>query len=82
VRDAVIVTLLVLGFALLVTTHVALCGFLVLHAKPRWRGLAALVVPPLAPWWGLREGRTITTILWLVSLLLYLSGVLAAKITG
>jgi hypothetical protein len=82
VRDAVIVTLLVLGFALLVTAHVALCGFLVLRAKPRWRGLAAFVVPPLAPWWGLREGRTLTTSLWIVSLLLYLSGVLAAKITG
>ena len=43
---------LVLGFATLVTVHLALALRLILRERPRWRGLVALVVPPLAVIWA------------------------------
>lgn len=63
---------LVLGFATLATVHVALAGRLFLNTRPRWRGLLALVVPPLAVIWGFRSGFRRTSVLWLVAVVVYL----------
>lgn len=62
----------ILGFAALVTVHVFIAGRLFLRTRPRWRGLVALVVPPLAPIWGYREGWRIASTVWLVAVLVYL----------
>jgi hypothetical protein len=44
-----------------------------------WRRAAvALVVPPLAPWWGHGAGLRTATIAWCVALALYAVGVLVA----
>jgi hypothetical protein len=61
---------LVLAFASFATAHVALV--LALAARPpRWRAAAAAVVPPLAPYWGVREKMALRTGLWLASALAY-----------
>ena len=69
--DVVLVILLVVGFAAFVSLHVALSGILFFAEKPRWKGLVALVVPPLAPLWGFRAGRTRVSSAWLAVLGVY-----------
>ena len=51
-------------FGLLVTAHVVLAASLAL-LKPRWRGLVALLVPPLAPYWGMEQRMRLRSALWL-----------------
>jgi hypothetical protein len=65
-----VAALLVVTAALAVTTHLALVYGLV-YRRPRWRALAALVVPPLAPWWGWREHRK-RSVLWILAVAGYL----------
>ena len=67
-KDVVIAAVLIFGFAAFVTTHVWLAAKLIWNKKPRWRGLLALVVPPLAPMWGFREGYRWSAKLWLITL--------------
>ena len=69
--DVALVIVLVVGFAVFVTIHVALAGLLFFSHHPRWKGLVALVVPPLAPVWGFRAGRNRLAMAWLVVLALY-----------
>jgi hypothetical protein len=71
VKDAIILGGLVLGFATLVTVHVALAFRLTLRERPRWRGPVALVVPPLAVIWAFKAGWRRTAILWLAAVLIY-----------
>jgi hypothetical protein len=78
--DAVLVALLVGGFALFVTIHVALAGLLFFSHTPRWRGLVALLVPPLAPLWGFRAGRKWVSLAWLLLLGLYVAARVAASL--
>jgi len=63
---------------------VALAAFLGAHGTlvvglarrhPRWRAAAALVVPPLAPWWGRGAGLRVPTIVWCAALALYAASV-------
>jgi hypothetical protein len=67
------------AFALLVTAHVVLAASLFLRA-PRWRGFAALLVPPLAPYWGMEERMRFRSGLWLAALVLYVLSQLAARL--
>ena len=60
----IVVPALLLGA--FVTTHVALSAFVAL-ASPRWRGLLAFVVPPLAPYWGWRANRRRLAALWIAA---------------
>jgi hypothetical protein len=75
--DVAIVVVLVASFALLVCAHVALAVGLVLR-RPRWRGPLALLVPPLAPYWGLADGLRVRGVLWLAALVLYVLARIAA----
>ncbi len=61
-----------LGAALLVhvAAHVALAARIAQRA-PRWRGLVALVVTPLAFWWGLAAGDRRLATAWLASVTVY-----------
>jgi hypothetical protein len=77
-RDVINIGTLVLAFATFVTVHLALAGRLVLRARPRWHGLAALVLPPLAPIWAFREGWRKTAILWMASLGIYVIALMVA----
>jgi hypothetical protein len=61
---------LVLAFALLVTAHVTLVAGLA-SRPPRWRAVAALVVFPLAPWWGRGERMYGRLVVWLASAAAY-----------
>jgi hypothetical protein len=69
-RDAIVAVAVVLAFAALVTAHAALVASLAGRA-PRWRALAALVVAPLAPYWGWREGMRWRARLWVGAALAY-----------
>ncbi len=56
--------------------HASLLGSLVTH-RPRYRAAVALVVPPLAPYWGWRAGLRRRVYVWSAALLLYAAGVCA-----
>ena len=73
---AIVITLLT-SFALLLSVHVSLSAALV-RRQPRWRGPVALLVPPLAPYWGYQAGLRVRTVLWLVALVLYTTARIAA----
>jgi hypothetical protein len=68
-----------LGIALVAfaLAHVALVAGLARRA-PLWRAIAALVAPPLAPWWGWEVGMHKWAIAWGASLALYAIGVATA----
>lgn len=80
VRDIIVLSAMLLAFSTLVTVHVALAGRLVLRSRPRWRGVLALVVPPLAPIYGLREGWRRTSALWLGAVVVYTVALLVARV--
>lgn len=65
-----VLSILVLAFATLVTTHVVLATSIG-RRKPWWRGAVALVVVPLAPWWGWKGGMRGSSTLWIAAALVY-----------
>ncbi|APR83305.1 Hypothetical protein A7982_08654 [Minicystis rosea] len=81
-KDAIITITLVLSLATLITTHVGLSARLILRERPRWRGLIALVVPPLAVIWALRAGWRGIASVWLGAVGIYVVALLAATVLG
>lgn len=67
------------ALGLLATAHVALVAAL-FWLKPRWRALAALLVPPLAPYYGWQEKRYVWSGLWLIASVAYLASRVAASL--
>jgi hypothetical protein len=78
VKDAILMAALFLGLATLVTAHVALVWRLFFRQEPRWRGLVALVVPPLAVVWGLRAGWKVNAAIWVGAVAVYLMALVVA----
>jgi hypothetical protein len=78
VKDIIVLATLIVAFASLVTIHVAVASRLVLRARPRWRGLVALVVPPLAPILAFREGWRRSGIAWIAAVLVYVAVLIVA----
>jgi hypothetical protein len=68
-RDELVAGALVVSFAVVVTTHVLLVVGLA-GRTPRWRALIALVVPPLAPYWGW-HGLQRRAVVWIASAVAY-----------
>jgi hypothetical protein len=79
--DAAIYLWIVTSFAGLATVHVTLVLGL-LARTPRWRGLVALVVPPLAPYWGFLEGLRVRGVLWVATLGSYATAMVAGLSGG
>lgn len=69
-KDILLVGGLVLAFALLVTVHLTI-AFGLLRRRPRWRGIVAFVVAPLAPWFAWREHMRVRATVWTVALVAY-----------
>lgn len=78
--DLALYIVLVVALAAFVTAHVGLSAALVIGHKPRWRGLVALVVPPLAPVWGFVTKRRIGSILWCAFLAIYVAARVVAAV--
>ncbi len=75
----ILVAMVVLGFAALVTAHIAIAWGLLWRA-PRYRALVALVVPPLAPYWAWREHMRVRAGIWAGALVLYVIARLIAAV--
>jgi hypothetical protein len=54
--------------------HLSLLGSLIAR-PPRYRGFVALLVPPLAPYWGWQDGIKARVFVWTAALGLYATGV-------
>lgn len=77
-RDLIVVVVAIVSCALLLIAHASIVAALATRS-PKWRALAALVVPPLAPYWALHEklrGRAVT---WIASALVYAIARIAAS---
>jgi hypothetical protein len=81
-KDAVVLALLVMAFATLVTTHLVIVGRLMWRVTPRYRGLVALVVPPLAPFWAHGQRWRKLCWLWVGAVLVYASALSVAALGG
>jgi len=78
--DLALYITLVVALAAFVTAHVGLSAALMIAAKPRWRGVVALFVPPLAPVWGFIAKRRLGSIAWCAFLALYVAARVVAAI--
>ena len=70
-KDRIVLALLVLSFATFVTTHLVIAVRLVWRVQPRYRGVLALLVVPMAPVWAWGQRWTRLTGLWLGGVVVY-----------
>jgi hypothetical protein len=69
-HDEWVVAALDVAFASLVTAHVTIVIGLA-RRQPRWRAALATAVAPLAPYWGVREGMLLRSVVWVLSGIAY-----------
>jgi hypothetical protein len=77
--DAALLALISVAVGLHLVAHVTLVIGL-LRRKPRWRGIVAFFVPPLAPYWGFEARLRKRVTLWVASLAVYLVSAVAAAL--
>ncbi len=77
-RDVVVLSILLVAFAALVTTHVTIAAGL-LRRRPRWHALLAFVVAPLAPYYAAREQMRARTFAWIGALVVYVTALVLAR---
>lgn len=77
--DLAILLGLCLSLGALAASHVALVAGL-FDRGPRARAVLALLVPPLAPLWGLREKLGLRTGIWVGAFALHVVCLIAASI--
>lgn len=70
---------LVSSFAILCSAHVALALGLT-RQKPRWKGPLALLLPPLAPYWGYGAKMRVRAVLWVAAFCVYVLALVMATI--
>jgi hypothetical protein len=75
--DVFVMVSIIVSFAALVTAHVSLSAGLAAR-DPWWRGALAFVVPPLAPFWGVKEKLRARTIAWVAAVAAYAAARVAA----
>jgi hypothetical protein len=78
VRASLVGLWLAVALAAHVAAHLALLVGLA-RRRPKWRAVAALVVPPLAPMWGWTDGMTRRAYAWTFAVVAYAIGVIAAR---
>jgi hypothetical protein len=69
-RDELAAAVLIGSLAAWGVLHVQI-ALRLLFARPRWRGLVALVFPPIAPYWAARSGDRARAVAWTASLLIW-----------
>jgi hypothetical protein len=77
--DYVRLGLLSCGFGLLACAHLVLVVGQ-FQRKPRRRAFAALVLPPLAPYFAFSDGRRRWSAIWVGAFAMYGAGVLATRV--
>ena len=77
--DIALLGLLSVAVGLHLVAHVTLVIGLA-RRGPWWRGLVALVVPPLAPLWGYEARLKGRVTLWVLTLAVYLASATAAAL--
>jgi hypothetical protein len=70
-------TLLLVALVVFVAAHLALVAGIA-RREAWWRAGVALVVAPLAPWWGWHAGMRRRTIAWGAALAVYAAGLAIA----
>ncbi len=75
--DGLVFIAVVGAFAIAVTAHVAIVFGLAMR-RPRWRAVVALLVPPFAPYWAVREQMRFRAAMWVVGVV----GYAAARLLG
>ena len=70
---------LVSSFAILCSAHLALALALT-WKKPRWKGPLALLLPPLAPYWGYGAKMRVLAVLWVAAFCVYVLTLVMATI--
>jgi hypothetical protein len=75
--SAVLPWVLLVALGTLLATHLAIVVTL-FGRTPRWRGVLALLVPPLALWWASRTERSWLGWLWLAAVATFAAAVAAA----
>jgi hypothetical protein len=78
VSDAVAIALTVLGFATLVSAHVAIAFGLFARA-PRWHAAIAFFVPPFAPLLAWRSRAFVRAGVWIAAAIVYAVGLWRAR---
>jgi len=78
-KNTVVLAVLVSSLATLLLTHLTIAVKLVRQVKPRYRGLLALLVPPLAPLWAYRQRWQRLCWLWVSAVLIYATAVVVAS---
>ena len=76
--DVAALALTVIGFAVLVTAHVAVV-FALASRPPRWRALVAFFLPPVAPIFAFRAHVYVRGVLWIAAALAYAVGLFFAR---
>jgi len=77
--ELAIMLTLVSSFAILCSAHVALALGLT-RKKPRWKGALALLLPPLAPYWGYGAKMHLRAVLWVTAFCVYVLALVMATI--
>ena len=80
VKDGIVLAVLLLSFATLLTTHIAIAVRLTLRVEPRYRGVLAFFVPPLAPVWAYAQAWRAMCWIWVGSVVAYAAAVGAASL--
>lgn len=78
-KDVIVVALLLSSFATLLCTHLAIAVRLTRRAGQRYRGLLALLVPPLAPLWAQQARWTTMVRLWVGAVCVYAASLVVAR---
>jgi hypothetical protein len=79
--DLLVTSAIVLSFATFVTAHIALAVGIGTRG-PWWRGPTALVVVPLAPYWGFRAHMRTRAVLWTTALVIYAGALILSHALG
>jgi hypothetical protein len=62
-----------------VTVHIAIAAGFLTRGRPWWHAPFALVLLPLAPYWGFQDGMRRRAVVWLVAAAVYVAAVLVGR---